>query len=193
MKKTTMLCLLAVMLAGLFVTTDIVSAVGDMFGYGPNTESTDAIRQALETGDYETWKEAITATLTEENFNMLVERHKEMSEEREFMKEHNEDVETAIEANDYAAWKAAMESTEAVESAERPRINKENAEANESIKWQKITEIITQENFDTYVKLYEARKSGDFETAQQLSEELGLGNEPGMPCMGMHRMPFNQE
>ena len=40
----------------------------------------EAIRIAIENGDYETWKSLMEGQLTEENFNELVEKHEKMSE-----------------------------------------------------------------------------------------------------------------
>jgi len=59
-------------------------------------------------------------------------------------------VEAALESGDYAAWVKAIES--------QP----------------KITDFITAENFADYVALHNAKKSGDFETARSLAEELGI-------------------
>ena len=161
MKKTTKFGVLALLLIGMVVTTGLVYA----FGGGLDSESKEEIRQAIEAGDYDAWKEAVSAKLTEENFNKLVERHQAMSEKREMMQEHRQAIEAALEAEDYEAWKAAMDGLE---------------------RGPKIDEVITEENFDTFVQLHEARKSGDFETVQELSEELelekGFGPRKGLGC-----------
>jgi hypothetical protein len=117
------------------------------------SENTEAIENAIEANDYDAWKEAMIETLTEERFNELVEMNKKMTE----MNKNREALNTALENGDYESWKTAME------NLENPR----------------ITELITEENFDIYVKLHEAQISGDFETAKQLSEELGIENYGG--------------
>jgi uncharacterized membrane protein (DUF106 family) len=61
----------------------------------------DAIQQAIEDGDFETWKSLMESQLTEENFNALVERHNQMSEEREANEEIREQIREARESGDY--------------------------------------------------------------------------------------------
>jgi hypothetical protein len=103
------------------------------------------VREALEAGDYANWKEAKTAGLTEERFNQMKERHEQMSERRE-------EMEQAMEQG-YEVWKEAV--------ADSPKGNH-------------MTEVITEENFDTFVEMHEAKQSGDFETAKELAQEIGL-------------------
>lgn len=43
----------------------------------------DSLQQAIEDGDFATWKSLMESQLTEENFNLLVERHQQMSENME--------------------------------------------------------------------------------------------------------------
>jgi len=120
----------------------LVVLVGSAFAFFGRNE---AAREAMEAGNYQGWKNAITAELTEERFNQMRNRHQEMLE-------HREAVEAAIEAGDYNAWKQAME--------DDPR--------------GRIADVITEENFDTFVQMHNARMEGDHETANALAEELGL-------------------
>jgi len=53
----------------------------------------EAMRTAVESGDYETWKELHESRLTEENFQKAQERHAEMSEVRELKDELKQAVE----------------------------------------------------------------------------------------------------
>jgi len=131
----------------------VIATAGVAFAFGGGffgNENKEAIRAAIESNDYDAWKEAMGKTLTEERFNRLVEMH-----------EKREAVTQALKNGDYETWK------QAVENLERPR----------------ITELITEENFDTFIQLYEAKMSGDYETVKELSEEIGF--EIG-PCG--HRM-----
>ena len=134
MKKVATFGILALLLIGL---------VGSAFAFGGFDNK--AAREALQAGDYATWKEAMAAELTEDRFNQMVGRHNQMSEKRAVM-------EQAMEQG-YESWKQAV--------ADSPKGNH-------------ITEVITEDNFDTFVEMHEARQSGDIETAQALAEELGL-------------------
>ena len=135
-----------------------ISGTAFAFGWGLNSENREAIEDAIEANDYNAWKEAMIETLTEEEFNKLVE----MNQNRKIAEQNKQIAEKALEEGDYETWKEAME------ILERP----------------KITELITEENFDTFVKLHEAKMNGDYETIQELSEELGFGMR--RPCG--HRM-----
>ncbi|MFT4303718.1 MAG: hypothetical protein ACMXYG_04075 [Candidatus Woesearchaeota archaeon] len=62
----------------------------------------------------------------------------------------NEEMKYAIEANDYDAWFNA-----------RP----DNPNCNNAV---------TQENWETFVAMHNAKQAGDIETVKELAEELGL-------------------
>jgi len=101
MKKTTV-CLLILIAAGLIVSIGIVSAFGVRF---LSEENGSAIKQAIESNDFNAWKNAIMATLTQENFNKLVERQKTMSERKQLI----DAVKQAIKDGNYEAYKKAVE------------------------------------------------------------------------------------
>jgi hypothetical protein len=104
MKKFTYL--LAIMLVGVMGTAGIAAAFGGFWGAGfINSEQRTAIKQAIENNDYNAWKDAIIATLTQENFNKLVERYKVISERRELQNA----VKQAIKEGNYTAYREAME------------------------------------------------------------------------------------
>jgi hypothetical protein len=65
--------------------------------------------------------------------------------------EQHEAVENAIENGNYKAWAELMDG--------RGR----------------ITQVVTEENFDTFVKMHEAMEDGDYEKAAEYRKELGLG------------------
>ena len=68
--------------------------------------------------------------------------------------ERHEALENAMEEGDYAAWKELH--------GDRGR----------------ITSVVTQDNFDTFVEMHEAMESGDTKKASELREELGLTFSP---------------
>jgi hypothetical protein len=39
----------------------------------------------------------------------------------------------------------------------------------------RITQVVTKDNFDTFVKMHEAMEDGDYEKAAEYRKELGLG------------------
>jgi DNA-binding FadR family transcriptional regulator len=64
-------------------------------------EFNDAIQQAIEDGDFETWKSLMESQLTEENFNALIERYNQMSEDKEANEEIREQIREAMQSGDY--------------------------------------------------------------------------------------------
>ncbi len=136
MKKVAKFGIVALLLVGL---------VGSAFAFGGIGFGNEAAKEALETGDYNAWKEAMSAELTEERFDKMVERHQKMTEKRAEMEE-------AIEQG-YDAWKEFVE--------DKPH-------------GEKLLEAINEDNFDRFVEMHEAKQNGDHETAKEIAEELGL-------------------
>ncbi|MBN1646292.1 hypothetical protein JW868_04605 [Candidatus Woesearchaeota archaeon] len=66
---------------------------------------------------------------------------------------HQETVQAAIGAGNYNAWREAM--------ADRPQPPR-------------MEDLITEDNWNTFVEMQNAMKDGYFEKAQELREELGI-------------------
>ncbi|MBN1386007.1 hypothetical protein JW968_03450 [Candidatus Woesearchaeota archaeon] len=118
MKKTT-IGLLALMIVGVVASAGIASAfMGQGIGKQLSDEEREAMHDAMESGDYDAWHQAMTDTLTEERFNELVEMHAQ-----------KQAIEEAIENKDYDAWVNAMQEMfdeEHFDMMQRPRSNKSN-------------------------------------------------------------------
>ena len=123
-----------------------ISAFGGKF-FGIDSESREKIAEAIETNDYNAWKEAMSAQLTEENFNMLVKRHKAIYEERA----QRETMEQALEEGDYEAWKEAV--------------------GNQSVTHDKI---LDEDDFERLVQLHQARQDRECEPMGNLTEKPGF-------------------
>lgn len=152
---------------GLVLTASAVAA----FGYGRSEETRTAIQEAIAAGDYDTWKEAMTADLTQERFEKLVARH----QEGQVCFNAHEAIQAAIEDDDYDAW---LEATQAADECRRGP----------------TAETLTEDDFELLVQLHQARADGDDQTAQELAEELGIpgqgfgmgGSLNGMGPHGQH-------
>lgn len=75
-------------------------------------------------------------------------------------------LEAAMDANDYDAWLQVREDNNLPTRG-------------------KIFSVITEENFDLYVEMHEANLAGDYETADEIRSELGLG-QGSMKRAGSH-------
>ena len=117
------------------------------------SELHEAIQSAIENDDYSTWRSLMEEKLSEENFDLIVERHKVMSEKFETKQETMQAIQNAMDAKDYDAWKTAIESNKM---------------------YFNLADKITEDNFATFVQLHAAKQSGDFETVKELSSELGF-------------------
>jgi len=97
-----------------------------------------------------------------------VRKHKKasslMSERREI-----------IENNDYGAWQEMMN--------KKADLFDERAS--------KIRGLITEENFNNFMKIHELKMNGNFEEAKALWEEMGLGGD-GMMKQKFHKNGFKE-
>jgi hypothetical protein len=170
MKKAPILGILAVLLVGIIAVGAFASPFGGKGRGGGMLYDNDAAKTALETGDYDAFVSAIEeqgqsgrfAELTEEQFNEMVERNRQRESQMAAMQETRDAIHDALESGDYDAWYAAVITLEPVPD---------------------LAEKITRENFDTYVRLHEAKEGKDWETAKGLAEELGL-ERPGLGIGG---------
>jgi len=128
---------------GLFALAMLVVSIGAVsaFRWG----NSEQVKQALDSKDFGSWKQAMSEQLTEENFNQMAERHGKMVERHAAKQEMRE----ALEAGDFEAWKAAVENM--------PR-----------------KQEVSEEDFNVMVQMHQARQDGDFDKAMELREELGF-------------------
>lgn len=110
MKKITAGVLVFSIIALLGVS--LVAAFPFGFGKGMNADLTeeeqeeaqafhDALQQAIEDGDFEEWKSLMESQLTEENFNLIVQRHQNMEENRAENEQIRNQIQDAMQAGDY--------------------------------------------------------------------------------------------
>ena len=152
-----------------FLLIGLVAAGAYAFPFGGKDgmrRGNDEIRSAFEAGDYEAYLAALGDTkkaMTEDRFNDMVDRFLERSKDQSAMQAKRQQIEDALDNADFDAWQ------EAVGSDDHPC---------------KMSEAITEENFDTFVKLHQAREDRDIETAKKLAEDLGM-NPGGELRFGM--------
>lgn len=72
--------------------------------------------------------------------------------------ERHEAMEKAFASLDYTAWQGLMTA-----DGRHPR----------------VVDVVTESNFETFVRAHEAGENGDYETAAELRAELGLNNGNG--------------
>jgi hypothetical protein len=75
-------------------------ALGSPMGSANKT----AINQAIASNDYAAWKDAIVSTLTQENFNKIVQRYDSMLQ----MRQLKTSISSAVASGNYTAYKEAV-------------------------------------------------------------------------------------
>jgi len=121
----------------------LLLVVGSAIAFGGF--GSQAARDAMESGNYAAWKEAMTSALTEKRFNQMRERHSQMQEKRA-------EIETAMQQG-YQAWKEVAE---------------------KSPRGERLADVITEENFDRFVEMHNLMKSGEHDAAKEIAKELGI-------------------
>jgi hypothetical protein len=145
-------------LFGLLAITIVVASIGTVAAYrgklqGIDLQGTNNITNAIKANDFNAWKEAMTAQLTADNFNKLVQRYQTMSKRHGNMSEKqgttfsgrqslNAGMIQALKDGNYDAWKTA------VVNSTSPLVSK----------------ITNETEFKILVQLYQAkhRMSGHF-------------------------------
>lgn len=170
-----------------------VATVSGAYALGPSLlgPANEEVKNALANGDYNAFvalmQDRIPETITEERFNMLAGRFAT-----------HEAMMTAVENEDYDAWTSAIsdeyprKATSLTQddfqqmidrhaSMEEIRLAIENRdydawlEAQSNLQFgSKFTQLITEDEFDTFVDMHNAKMNGDFDTAKELAEQLDL-------------------
>ncbi len=169
MKKTAIFGIMGVLLVGVLSTMAFAMPFGGKHFMG----QTEEMAHALESGDYDAYIGALDSadrqfmahTLTEEQFNARAENYQQMQQRMQERAQLMENAAEAIQNHDYAAWVEAVSSMDPQPA---------------------ILEMVNEDNFDKFVELQNARMSWDFETAKELSEELGISGQEY--SMGFGRM-----
>jgi hypothetical protein len=142
---------------------------------GDHREKFEAVKEAIENGDYASWARAMDShpnadeIVTEENFALIQQAHKLREDgdlegakallEEAGLKIHprhhrrgpSPEIRQAIENRDYQAWAEGMK-------------NHPNAD-----------QFINQETFSQVLRVHELMQAGDKEAARDILQELGLG------------------
>jgi len=153
---------------GLLAIMIVVASIGSVTAFGgkfPGIDSPgrDNIFNAIKANDYNAWQTAMSAQITQENFNNLVQRYQTMSQRHGNMTEKqgitfsgrqalNAGMIQAIKDKNYDAWKTAV-----VDSTS-PLVSK----------------ITTQDQFNIFVQLYQAKQDRNYTQVNELSQQLGL-------------------
>ena len=164
--------------------TIVVAAIGSVAAFGGkftgiDPQSRDNITNAIKANNYSAWQAAMSAQITQDNFNNLVQRYQAMSQRHENMSQWrgnmsktqgpmysgiqalNAGMIQAIKDNSYTEWNAAVvNSTSGL-----------------------VSKITNESQFNTFVQLYQAKQDGNNTKVLELSQQLGLPAGYGKPKM----------
>ncbi len=171
MNKKTIFGLLAIFIV--VASIGSVAAFGEKF-FGMDPKSQDNIVNAIKAKNYTAWQAAMSAQITQDNFNKLVQRYQTMSQHGNMTEKQgtmfsgrqalNAEMNKAIKEGNYTAWKTAAENSKS------PMISK----------------IIDQDHFNLLVQLYQAKQDGNYTKVKELSVQLGLIGVSGKNKMSGH-------
>ncbi len=167
-------------LFGLLAITIVVATIGSVAANGGkfpgiDPQSRDNITNAIKANDFNAWKEAMSAQLTQDNFNKIVQRYQAMLQKHGNMSEKhgtmfsarqamNAEMIQAIKDGNYEAWKTAAVNSKS------PLVSK----------------ITNEDQFKILVQLYQAKQDGNYTKINELSQQLGLPAGNGKHKMSGH-------
>ncbi len=150
---------------GFLAILAVIASIGSVAALGGkfpslDPQAQDKITNAIKANDYNAWKEAISAQLTQDNFNKIVQRYQAMlqrhgNETRGMVSGNqtlNAEMIQALKDGNYDAWKKA------VANSKSPLVSK----------------ITNEDQFKTLVQLYQAKQDGNYTKVNELSQQLGL-------------------
>ena len=165
---------------GMLAITIVVAAIGSVAALGGkytgiDPQSRDNITNAIKANDFNAWQAAMSAQLTQANFNNLVQRYQTMLQRHGNMTEKqgtmsygrqalSAEMIQALKGGNYDAWKIA------VANSKSPLVSK----------------ITNADQFNTLVQLYQAKQDGNNTKVMELSQQLGLSSG-----YGKHKMSGN--
>ena len=82
----------------------VVASGAFALGYPMGSANRTAIDQAIASNDYAAWKDAIVSTLTQDNFNKIVQQYNSMAQ----MKQLRGAISSAVASGNYTAYKEAV-------------------------------------------------------------------------------------
>jgi ABC-type glycerol-3-phosphate transport system substrate-binding protein len=138
MNKITIMGIFALVLLGIVAVAGSASAFRFGFGQGPDNMqgAGTAVQAAIENNDFNAWKTAIEATLTQDNFNKIVQQE----QQRTAMMQSQQAVADAIKSGDYNAYVSAIGTLNNLVSSITP---------------------VNESDFSKLVQEYQARQSGN--------------------------------
>ena len=182
-------------LTGVIIGGTILTTALSAYAYnGSNTTNSDqsintnrqAIMEALESSDYQTWYnlikdtkrgEELSQVINESNFSKYVEAHNLMQ---------NGDIDGAKVIFDELGVPAPKEGGHGRPNNENMEAVKSALENNDYNAWleaisnmpnaSEMTTVINESNFSKMVEIHTLMQAGDMEGAQKIADELGLPN-----------------
>jgi len=172
---------------GMLAITIVVAAIGSVAAFegkfpGIDSQSRNNITNAIKANNFSAWQAAMSAQITLDNFNNLVQRYQTMSQKRGNMSQ----------------WRGNMSKMQGTMSSGRQALNAGMIQAikdNSYPEWNTaivnstsglVSKITNVDQFNTLVALYQAKQAGNNTQVMALSQQLGLPAGSGKPKMSGH-------
>lgn len=177
------------------MTTSADNENGEKKGFNFNPENRDAIMQAIEDEDYNTWYSLMTAEgrepkileyINENNFNRFSEMYDYMKKADEIRDELGlpQGAMGPMGNRAFGHQNKGMLGNKLLKNNSAVTAALENGDYNAFVeamtvngKTPKMLEYVTEANFDKYVEMHDLLKEGKKEEAKAIADELGLPNQ----------------
>lgn len=159
----------------------------------PGGENMEAMKEAIESGDYDAWVALVSENkrggeilekINADNFYLLSEMHQaKVDGDHEKVKEIAEELDIKPRFKGKKGMKKGMgmdpevreQLKEAVQTGDFDTFSSLVSEGKHGAK---ILENVNADNFFLLNEMHEARANGDFESAKEIAEQLGLPERP---------------
>jgi hypothetical protein len=172
---------------GMLAITIVIAAIGSVAALGGKFPGIDSqsranITNAIKANDYNAWQTAMSAQITQDNFNNLVQRYQNISQKR----------------GNTSQWRGNMSKMQGTMSSGRQALNAGMIQAikdNSYPEWNAavvnstsplVSKITNEDQFNTLVALYQAKQAGNNTQVTALSQQLGLPVVSGKSKMYGH-------
>ena len=155
--------------------TIVLAAIGSVAALGGKFPGIDPqignnITNAIKANDYNAWKSAISAQLTQDNFNKLVKRYQTMSQRRENMSQWRENMYRTQGSMYYGIQALNAGMIKAIKDKSYSEWNTAIVNSTSPL----VSNITNESQFNTLVALYQTKQDGNNTKVIDLSQQLGL-------------------
>jgi hypothetical protein len=161
-------------LYGLLAITIVVATIGSVAAMGGSVPWMDFqgranIANAIKANDFSAWQAAMTAQLTQANFDKLVKNYQTMSQKRANMSQWRTNM-SKPQGTMFFGQALNPEMIQALKDGNYTEWTTAAANSQSSL----VAKITNPDQFNILVQIYKAKLNGNYTQVKELSNQLGL-------------------